>query len=109
MRTIFLNVLQYCFCFGLFVGGFFFFLAMRREVIALWQGIEPSPLALEGEVLTTDLTHQGSGKSLNKYSTSVMLRRKDKLFMLFYFVLSNVSNLVIHHIHQRLSAGEHWA
>ena len=33
MWTIFLNILQYCFCFGLFVD--FFFLATRCEVIAL--------------------------------------------------------------------------
>ena len=53
-----LNLLQYCFCFILWVFG--------HEVcgiLALWPGIKPTLLALEGEVLTTGL----SGKSLSLF------------------------------------------
>ena len=52
MWTIFkkslLNVLQYCFCFM-----FCFFGHEACGVLAPWPGIEPTPPALEGKVLTT--------------------------------------------------------
>ena len=45
-----LNLLQYCFCFM-----FWFFGREACEILALWPGVEPTALALEGEVLTTGL------------------------------------------------------
>ena len=50
-----LNLLQYCFCFM-----FWFFGYEAHGILALQPGIEPTPCALEGTVLTTGPT----GKSL---------------------------------------------
>ena len=50
-----LNLLRYCFCFM-----FWFFGCEACGILAPWQGIEPAPPALEGEVLTTE----PAGKSL---------------------------------------------
>ena len=57
-----LNLLQYCFCFTLWVFG-----EEACRVLASQSGTEPSPFALEGEVLTTG----PSGKS--PYTSSWML------------------------------------
>ena len=50
-----LNWLQYCFCFL-----FWFFGHKACGILASWLGIEHTPHALEGQVLTTELP----GKSL---------------------------------------------
>ena len=51
-----LNLLQYC----LFYVCFFFFFFAMRHILAARPGIELVPLALEGEILTTE----PPGKSL---------------------------------------------
>ena len=52
-----LNLLQYCFCFM-----FWFFVHEACGILAPQPGIEPTPAALEGEVLTT----VPPGKSLRR-------------------------------------------
>ena len=56
-----LNLLQYCFC---FMFSFFLFLLcfpFPYGILAHWPGIEPTPPAVEGKVLTT----RSPGKSCN--------------------------------------------
>ena len=63
-----LNLLQYCFCLLCFFG----FLATRPVgscgILTSWPGIEPTPPALEGKVLTTG----PPGKSLDVLFCSLL-------------------------------------
>ena len=65
-----LNLLQYCFCFTFWV-----FDCEECGILALPLGIEPTPLALEGEVPTTELP----GKSLRYFYKNALIESIDVL------------------------------
>ena len=69
-----LNLLQYCFCFM-----FWFFGPEARGILAPLPGIEPTPPALEGEVLTTGQP----GKSQSIFFQSYLWAQM-KLLLLYY-------------------------
>ena len=64
MWTILLNFLQYRFYFMVW-----FFGRKSCGILAPWPGIEPTPTALEGEILTTG----APGKSLDVFLKQLML------------------------------------
>ena len=53
-----LNLLQYCSCFLFWSSG-----QEARGILGPWSGIEPTPPALEGEILTTGLPRNPKGDS----------------------------------------------
>ena len=79
---VFIDLLQYCFCFM-----FWFFGREACGILAPWPGFEPTPPALEGEVLTTGLTGKSQLFDISIIEDSSLGSRIFKILLIVYLIL----------------------
>ena len=95
-----LNVLQYCFCFM-----FWFFGCEVCGILVAWPGLEPTPPALEGKVLTTGPPGKSLWFLLCFFLTSLL--EYDCFTMVCQFLLYNKVNQLYIYICPHISSFLH--